>query len=123
MLGANRGGALALFLVSFVDLLVSIQLWHSVRKNPGKGQPTLSAIIANAQEENLRNLIPFLEDPSRRQLIIDALLGQLASQKEKTRKPRKPLMPVSPSQPPLTSNPLPRSRSKEKTLEAPGIAA
>lgn len=91
---SEQGGALALFLVSFVDLLISIQLWHSVRNNPGKGPLTVSAIIAKAQEENLRNLIALLEDTEQRQKVLEAFLGQIQSRQEKRRKPRKPLEPV-----------------------------
>ncbi len=121
---SEQGGALALFLVSFVDLLLSIEIWKSVRDNPGKGQPTVSAIIAKAQEENLRNLIPLLEDSTQRQVIIDALLKQLQSKQKKIRKPRKALIPVSPP-PPQTDHDsaLQQPSSTQKDLEEPAIAA
>ncbi len=118
---SKQGGALALFLVSFVDLLISIQLWQSVRDNPGRGQPTVSAIIAKAQEENLRNLIPLLEDPVQRQMIIDTLLNQLKSQQNKIRKPRKDLIPVITSPPPhpdLPSGLLPGEKDSEINMTA-----
>jgi hypothetical protein len=102
-----------LFLVSFADLLISIQLHKNVHENPGKGQLTVSAVIAHAQEENLRNLIPLLEDEAQRKIIIDKLLNQLKAQQSKKRKPRKSLIPVpgSPSHNPDLSPLKPLSTS------------
>ena len=119
---SRQGGAISFFLVSFVDLLISIQLWKSVHDNPGKGQPTVSAIIALAQEENLRNLIPLLEDPSQRQIIIDALLQQLKSEQVKKRKPRKELVPIA-THPPTAPNPSAQKIFTEKGREAAATAA
>jgi len=101
----TQGASISLFLVSFVDLLISIQLHKDVHENPGRGQLTVSAIIAHAQEENLRNLIPLLEDEAQRQIIIDKLLKQLKAKQIKKRKPRKSLVPVpgSPSPNPNVS--------------------
>jgi DDE superfamily endonuclease len=99
----KQGASVALFLVSFTDLLISIQLHKNVLENPGRGQLTVSAIQAYAQEENLRNLIPLLEDEVQRQRIIDALLAQLKVQQSKRRKPRKSLVIVP--QPP-TPDPI-----------------
>jgi len=101
----TQGALISLFLVSFADLLISIQLHKNVLENPGKGQLIVSAVIAHAQEENLRNLIPLLEDESQRKIIIDKLLNQLKVQQTKKRKPRKPLIPVpeSPSPSPELS--------------------
>lgn len=89
---SRQGGAILLFLVSFADLLFSIQLWRSVLANPEKGQPTVSAIIATAEEENLRNLIPILQDPLGVQKVIDAWLGALQREQQKMRKKRRELI-------------------------------
>ena len=99
----TQGASISLFLVSFADLLISIQLHKNVHENPGKRQLTVSAIIAHAQEENLRNLIPLLEDEAQRKSIIDTLLTQLKAQQSKKRKPRKSLIPV-PGSPSPNSN-------------------
>ncbi len=109
----TQGASISLFLVSFADLLISIQLHKNVHENPGKGQLTVSAIIAHAQEENLRNLIPLLEDEAQRKIIIDTLLKQLKAQQSKKRKPRKSLIPVpgSPSPNPNLSPLKPLSAS------------
>ena len=117
---SKQGGALAFFLVSFVDLLISIQLQKSVHENPGKGQLTVSAIIAKAQEENLRNLIPLLEDTLQREIVVDALLRQLQFQQNKKRKPRKALTPVPP---PSNADPLSNALSMEKERRSNTIAA
>jgi hypothetical protein len=120
---SKQGGAISFFLVSFVDLLISIQLWKSVHDNPGKGQPTVSAIIAFGQEENLRNLIPLLEDPSQRQVIIDALLQQLQSEQSKKRKPRKELVPIGTSPPSSAPDPSSQKIFTEKDESVNGTAA
>ena len=110
--------------MSFVDLLHSIEIWKSVRDNPGKEQPTVSAVIAKAQEENLRNLIPLLEDSSQRQIIIDALLKQLQSQQKKTPKPRKALIPVSPPPSPADhDSAFQQSGSMQKDTGESAVAA
>jgi hypothetical protein len=57
---SEQGGALALFLVSYVDLLVSVELWKSVHNHSKGNIPTVSAIFAAAAEENLRS---FIENP------------------------------------------------------------
>ena len=106
----------------FRSLLISIQLWKSVHDNPGKGQPTVSAIIALAQEENLRNLVPLLEDSSQRQIIIDALLQQLQKEQTKKRKPRKELVSITASPPPYTPDPSLRKIYTEKD-EDPNVTA
>jgi hypothetical protein len=120
---SRQGGAISFFLVSFVDLLISIQLWKSVHDNPGKGQPTVSAIIALAQEENLRNLIPLLEDPLQRQTIIDALLQQLQSEQSKLRKKRKELVPIDNSPPSHPPDPLLHKTVTEQDGGLSGTAA
>jgi len=109
----TQGASISLFLVSFADLLISIQLYKNVHENPGKGQLTVSAVIAHAQEENLRNLIPLLEDETQRKVIIDRLLKQLKAQQSKKRKPRKSLVPVpgTPSPNPDLSSTSPPSPS------------
>jgi len=99
----TQGASISLFLVSFADLLISMQLQKNVHENPGKGQLTVSAVIAHAQEENLRNLLPLLEDEAQRKIIIDKLLQQLKAQQSKKRKPRKSLIPVSGSPSPNPS--------------------
>ncbi len=92
---SEQGGALALFLVSFADLLVSMQLWNSVHDHPERRLPTVSAVIACAVEENLKNLLPLLEDPLKLQEIIRVWQKILDQQKAKVRKERKHLVPVS----------------------------
>jgi hypothetical protein len=91
---SEQGGALALFLVSFADLLVSMQLWESVHEHPNKRLPTVSAVMACAVEENLKNLLPLIADPVELQKIVEVWQKILDQQKAKVRKERKRLVPV-----------------------------
>jgi len=91
---SEQGGALALFLVSFADLLVSLQLWKSTHEHPEKRLPTVSAVIACAVEENLKNLIPLIQDPLHLSKIIEIWQKSLNRQKARARKERKNLAAV-----------------------------
>jgi hypothetical protein len=93
---SEQGGALALFLVSFVDILISIRLWESIQKGSSKALPTVSAILAEFQEENIRELRTLLEDETQRQRIIESILASIERQKKKTRKSRKVLQEIPP---------------------------
>ena len=57
---SEQAGAIMLFLVSFVDLLISIELWKGIHDDPGARLPKVSAVFATVTEENLRS---FLSDP------------------------------------------------------------
>ena len=57
---SEQAGAITLFLVSFVDLLISIELWKGIHDDPGARLPKVSAVFATVTEENLRS---FLSDP------------------------------------------------------------
>jgi hypothetical protein len=89
---SEQGGALALFLVSFVGLLVSIQLFQSVRDNPQKKLPTVSAILAQAMEENLKNLFKQAGDVEHFREILKGWLKMIEHKKNKTRRLRKSLV-------------------------------
>jgi len=54
---SEQGGAIELFLVSFVDLLVSVRLWESARECPKQKLPTVSAVFASAAEETCKLLL------------------------------------------------------------------
>jgi hypothetical protein len=103
---SEQGGALALFLVSFADLLVSMQLWESVHEHPNKRLPTVSAVMACAVEENLKNLLPLIADPVELQKIVEVWQKILDQQKAKVRKERKHLVPVPKSGPSEASYPM-----------------
>lgn len=93
---SEQGGALALFLVSYVDLLISVELWKGIHENTREGLPTVSAIIAAALEENLKS---FLADPNteqRMQQIADFWLILLQKMGGKKRRDRKELVPMEP---------------------------
>jgi hypothetical protein len=57
---SEQAGALTLMLVSFADLLLSIQLWKNVHESSEKKLLTVSAIIAKAEYENISNLLEIL---------------------------------------------------------------
>ena len=66
---SEQGGAIKLFLVSFADLLVSLQLWKSAQNGSHKRLPTVSAILATAAEENLRCLLETNNSDTLKQII------------------------------------------------------
>jgi len=88
---SEQGGALALFLVSFVDLLVSIQLWKSIHKCPAGKLPTVSAIIASATEENLRHLLALIQQPEKLEEWVSVWLQVLQKKKNEMRRERRSL--------------------------------
>ena len=92
---SEQGGALALFLVSFVDLLVSIQLWKGVHDNSKGELLTVSAIFAAATEENLQNLLAQANETNKFQDILETWLQILQLKKRKTRRERKILVPMT----------------------------
>lgn len=89
---SEQGGALALFLVSFVDLLISMQLWKGVHGCSEGRLPTVSAVIASASEENLRHLLALLQQPGELEKWISVWLHILEKQKVKSRRERKSLI-------------------------------
>lgn len=91
---SEQGGALALFLVSFVDLLISIKLWKSVHKSSEGILPTVSAIYATAAEESLQNLLIASEDSNKFREILTIWLEILGKKKQQTRRERKTLVEV-----------------------------
>lgn len=86
---SEQGGAIKLFLVSFSDLLVSLQLWRSAQNNFHKGLPTVSAILAHAAEENLKCLLDSDHDTLKR--IINNRLKICRKEQCKTRRERRSL--------------------------------
>jgi cell division protein ZapA (FtsZ GTPase activity inhibitor) len=80
---SEQAGALALLLVSLVDLLLSVQIWKSVHVNSKEQLLTVSAIIAAAELENLQNFITFLE---RDEIAFKEMLGKWAEILERDRK-------------------------------------
>lgn len=92
---SEQGGALKFFLVSFADLLVSLQLWKSTQKNSHKRLQTVSAVLAHAAEENLKSLFEADVDHEKLQLIIENWLGICHAIQRKTRRDRRYLAPVN----------------------------
>ena len=89
---SEQGGAIALFLVSYVDLLISVELWKGVHDNSEGRSPTVSAIYAAASEENLRS---FLADPNADEnfeKVIAFWLESLQKAANKSRRIRKSLV-------------------------------
>lgn len=93
---SEQGGAIALFLVSFVDLLISLELLKVVH-NDSKGKlQTVSAIFATVAEENLENLLESqLENPDKFQKIIEGWLELTKKKKNQSRRERKVLIEIS----------------------------
>ena len=84
---SEQGGAIKLFLVSFADLLVSLQLWKSVQNGSHKELPTVSAILAHAVEENLNCLLN-TNDPDTLKRIVSNWLKICHSEQSKVRRKR-----------------------------------
>lgn len=92
---SEQAGALTLMLVSFADLLLSIQLWKNIHENPQNKLLTVSAIIAKAESENINNLLDvFDEDSEKFRKIISTWLQMLEKRQYKERKARKNLQEV-----------------------------
>jgi DDE superfamily endonuclease len=87
---SEQGGAIKLFLVSFADLLISLQLWKSAQASSHKGLPTVSAILAQAAEENLKVLLN-TNDPDILKQIIDNWLKLCHAKQRKVRRERRNL--------------------------------
>jgi hypothetical protein len=85
---SEQGGAIKLFLVSFADLLVSLQLWRSAQDKSNTRLPTVSAILAKAAEENLRRLLDTSDHDLLKQ-IIDNWLKLCQSKQRKVRRERR----------------------------------
>jgi hypothetical protein len=94
---SEQGGALALFLVSFVDLLVSIQLWKSVQGNSEGRLPTVSAIYAAAAEDNLQHLQALADQPEAFHKMLEIWLKVVRKKKDQTRRVRRNLVEVEQS--------------------------
>lgn len=93
---SEQGGALALFLVSFVDLLVSVELWKGVHDDSKGRLPTVSAIFAAASEENLRSFLVDSNDQQDLEKVVAFWLKSLQKAEKKTRRVRKLLVPMDP---------------------------
>ena len=88
---SEQGGAIKLFLVSFADLLVSLQLWRSAQNNFQKGLPTVSAILARAAEENLKHLLN-TNDHDALKRIVSNWLKICHKEQYKSRRERRSLV-------------------------------
>jgi hypothetical protein len=89
---SEQGGALALFLVSYVDLLISVELWKSILNHPKGSLPTVSAIFATVAEENLRTFIESPELEDHFEMIIAFWLENLEKAGKKVRRIRRSLV-------------------------------
>ena len=93
---SEQGGALALFLVSYVDLLISVQFWKGVHDNSKDRLPTVSAIFAAGTEENLRSFLIDLESNKNLEKVIEFWLVSLQQVRKRDRRARKSLVPMDP---------------------------
>lgn len=100
---SEQGGALALFLVSFVDLLVSIQLWKNIHNYSEEIIPRVSAIYAAATEENLQSLLVASRDSNKLSDVISVWLKILEKKKLQTRRIRKQLVKIQKRESALTN--------------------
>ena len=92
---SEQAGALTLMLVSFADLLLSIQLWKNIHENSQNKLLTVSAIIAKAESENISNLLDVLDkDTGKFREIITTWLQMVEKRQYKERKARKNLQKV-----------------------------
>ena len=89
---SEQGGAIALFLVSYVDLLISVELWKGVHDDSEGRSPTVSAIFAAASEENLRSFLSDSGDQASLDEVITFWLGALERARKKVRRGRKSLV-------------------------------
>jgi len=87
---SEQGGAIKLFLVSFADLLVSLQLWRSAQVCSHKRLQTVSAILAYTAEENLKVLLD-TENPDTLERIIANWLKICRAEQQKMRRERRSL--------------------------------
>jgi hypothetical protein len=89
---SEQGGAIALFLVSYVDILVSVKLWKGIHDNSEGKLPTVSCIFAAASEENLRTFLESSEKEADLEKIVAFWSESLKKAKAKTRRVRKSLV-------------------------------
>jgi hypothetical protein len=90
---SEQAGALTLMLVSFADLLLSIQLWKNVHESSQNKLLTVSAIIAQAESENIGNLLETLDkNPEGFREIVLSWLEMVENRRKKRRKARKILI-------------------------------
>jgi len=93
---SEQAGALTLMLVSFADLLFSIQLWKNVHENSKKELLTVSAIIAKAESENISNLLDILNNNEEKfREIMTTWIRMVEKRQHKKRKERKLLVEVT----------------------------
>jgi hypothetical protein len=89
---SEQAGALTLMLVSFADLLISIQLWKNIHESSENKLLTVSSIIAKAESENIKNLLDVLdEDTEKFREILWGWLEMVKKRQNKKRKVRKEL--------------------------------
>lgn len=103
---SEQGGALALFLVSYVDLLLSIELWKGIHDDSKGRLLTVSAIYAAASEENLRS---FLDTSNNLVNFEEVLLYWLATLEKKKKQPRRARKELAEMPPPDNDNSSTRS--------------
>jgi len=89
---SEQGGALALFLVSYVDLLFSLELWKGIHDYSQGKLPTVSAISAAAAEENLRIFLSCDQHKDKLEEIAQFWLKCLRKRQKKSRRSRKELV-------------------------------
>jgi hypothetical protein len=88
---SEQGGAIKFFLVSFADLLVSLQLWRSAQADSQKRLLTVSAILAYAAEENLKCLLD-ASDHTTLKRVINNWLQICQIEQRKGRRERRSLV-------------------------------
>lgn len=90
---SEQPGALTLMLMSFADLLLSIQLRKNIHESSERKLLTVSAIIAQAESENMDNLLKTLnKDTEKFREIMLSWLKMIEKRRKKERKARKVLM-------------------------------
>ena len=90
--------------MSYVDLLVSIELWKGVHDNSEKRLPTVSAIFAAGSEENLRSFLAASESKENFEGIVQFWLLSLQKVKKQSRRTRKSLVKMGPPCDDVSSN-------------------
>ena len=91
---SEQAGAITLFLVSFVDLLISIELWKGIHDGPRERLPKVSAVFAAISEENLRSFLSDFEPNSCLEKVMAFWLERLREAKNGVRRIRKSLEPM-----------------------------
>ena len=111
---SEQGGAIALFLVSCVDLLFSLELWKSGKDCSEGKLPTVSAITAAVAEENLRSFLSCDRDEGKLEEIVQFWLEHLKQMQKKQRRLRKKLISIE-------AKDLPSPKSQAKFSHEPPI--